>query len=408
MPLRVLLFIFALLPPLPSYAEEEETSVPEAADDTTATDETTTADDDTTPPSSPPLQRFSPQVAAQRHASVLQHLKLYGRSQEAVQLVAGNTPFHGLYLAETMGKPQGGVLLLHDREQHGHWPSVTGPLREYLPQYGWATFAIELPSEPPGQLPPRPDYQAPADSENAEQTDENITPEEKTTNSQQEELANDAADSTGIAASGNPQPSPQASNSELSDNEPALPKLNGLPELPSAADSSGQPEDDTNESRQQYFQQQMIARINAAVNYLASRGQLNLVIIANGSSASWAVNFVLQQQQRLLSEDKEVRGNTLILIDPLQSRYNQIYLEQELKELEVPILDLITDLNTSTPYKNQQRAGLMRHKQRADYQQIKLSTPDLNNDQHHMLKRRVRGWLKTNAAGTELTSVGTR
>ena len=57
-----------------------------------------------------------------------------------------------MFLAEATGNPQGGVLILHDNQQHGHWPDIVAPLREYLPQHGWSTLSIELPDTPAEQL----------------------------------------------------------------------------------------------------------------------------------------------------------------------------------------------------------------------------------------------------------------
>lgn len=402
--LRFLICLLLITTSTIAFSAEDEATADAATESESSSDDED-ATDESAPSPVPLPPRASPHVTEQRHASVIQHLELYGRSQEAIQLIAADTPFNGLYLPETMGRPQGGVLLLHDREQHGHWPSITGPLREYLPQYGWATLAIELPTEPGASLPSRGVYQAPQPTEEA--AEDETQPTEQEVAEQKPALTTESDDSTGIAASGNAEPQEGDAATELSNGEPPLPRLTGLPAVESAEGEQSPEAEISAETQQQYFQNQMQARIRAAVNYLSSMGQLNLVIIANGSSASWAVDFILQQQRRLLSEEKTLRGNTLVLIDPLQSRYNQLYLEQELKELEIPVLDLITDLNTATVYTNNQRAGLMRHKQRTQYRQIKLSTPNHNNT-HQQVKRRIRGWLRSNAAGTELTGAGTR
>lgn len=404
----LLLFTF-LLTPLTVIAEDEATSSNQTeASDTT---ETTTEGSANVEQSDEPqdssnettvaIERSSPRPGINRHSSVINHLSLYQRQREVVQLVAGDTPFHGLFLQENAGRPQGGILILHDNQQHGHWPAVTGPLREYLPDYGWATLAIELPDQPSALLPPRPSYDAQSDSDadQAEQTPEDTEPNQAGDNAEETTPTEEDSDSTGIAASGKSEP---AEEQTLTDNEPALPRLTGLPEVASSQPNTTTPAQESSQTPQQRYQQQMRLRLTAGINYLNSRGQFNLVVIANGTSASWAIDFLNNQQQQKLADDQDLRGLALILVDPVQNTDNQLYLEQQLQQLEIPILDLVTDLNTLNPADNKRRAGMMRHRQRNGYRQIYVDGPDLSSQQHQALKRRVRGWLKTNAAGTEL------
>jgi len=59
-----------------------------------------------------------------------------------------NTPdekFMALYRDDTTGTLQGGMILLHDMGTHPDWPDVIAPLRQFLPQQGWATLSIQLP-----------------------------------------------------------------------------------------------------------------------------------------------------------------------------------------------------------------------------------------------------------------------
>ena len=404
-------------------AEQDDTAEQDTRSDTTSSDIISEA---ATPSSAAQPPRATPQMAARRHQSIINHLSLYQRQREVVQLVATDDAFNGLFIQETMGKPQGGVLLLHDNEQHGHWPTVTGPLREYLPEYGWSTLAIELPYEPPAQLPERPVYRADTatdelggpdangidstEQDNQAQTDEALT-DESTDN---RDNTGPALSGTPDASGGNPPPPGNATENTLS-NEPALPRLNGLPELdrPATADTASETAD---VSPREQYQQQMRARIDAAMRYLNSRGQLNLVMIANGSSTSWAVDFLLNKQQSR-ADGEPLKGYTLVMVDARQNPYNQLYLEDQLAQLDIPVLDLVTDYpsanyssanysaggDSTAQYSNhQRRAGVMRQRQRKQYRQIEMQAPDMSSYQHHALKRRIRGWLKTHAAGTEL------
>lgn len=65
--------------------------------------------------------------------------------KERVVLKAADKEFIGLYLEQTTGKPQGGLIILHGRGVHPNWNQVIKPLRENLPKHGWSTLSIQLP-----------------------------------------------------------------------------------------------------------------------------------------------------------------------------------------------------------------------------------------------------------------------
>lgn len=50
-----------------------------------------------------------------------------------------------LYKPATGAPSRGTVILLHDLNGHADWPQVIRPLRELLPEHGWATFSLQLP-----------------------------------------------------------------------------------------------------------------------------------------------------------------------------------------------------------------------------------------------------------------------
>lgn len=398
--LLLLLLVLAGL----SSVQAEDNSAPEQANteespETRTTEDEAESSEQSSEQPAPTPERVRPQVEASRHASVIHHLSLYQRQREVVQLVAGDLPFYGLFLQEHSGNPQGGVLILHDDQQHGHWPTITAPLREYLPDYGWATLAVELPSQPQPTVPERGVYKSQATDDTASEDGEAETEQPAPDQAAEEQPSErEELDSSGIALDGKSDQQQTATK----ENEPALPRLTGLPQIAASENSNTTDPAQPQQSQNERYQQQMMLRVEQGVNYLNSRGQFNLVIVANGNSASWAVDFLVNRQQQLLADDREVRGITLILIDPQQNPYNQLYLEQQLQQLEIPVLDLITDLNNQNPQLNKRRASMMKHRQRKDYRQIRIHEPNLANLQHQALKRRVRGWLKTKAAGTEL------
>ena len=365
-------------------------------------DETTTAEDvnDTAEVT---VTRVVPRVTDDRHQALIDHLELLSRGHEVIQLVAAEESFNGLYLPDISGEPQGGVLLLHNHGQHGHWPSLVGPLREYLTQYGWSTFSIELPDPPPPGVPDRSTADASSEPDPATDTtaEEPAAPEENTEPADTETTA-EAVDSNGIALSDSPEVN------QALDNEPALPRLTELPALESqeAAETETTPTPDV-VSPDEAYRNQVRARVAAGVNYLNQRGQFNIVVIASGSSAPWAVDFMNQLTTPIPDEEGNERGYALVLLDPTYSPQNPIPFTRLLGGLDLPVLDLVTGFGSvaeyqSTIHAQQQRAGLMKRRDRNQYRQIRMSSQDDMDSVTNQINRRVRGWLKTNAAGTQI------
>lgn len=51
-----------------------------------------------------------------------------------------------LYQPQRGAALRGSVVLLHDQRNHADWPRVIGPLRAQLPEYGWETWSLQLPT----------------------------------------------------------------------------------------------------------------------------------------------------------------------------------------------------------------------------------------------------------------------
>lgn len=330
-----------------------------------AQESTEPAETDST--ATPPIERIRvhPYPDAERHQSLIEYLQLHQRQQEVMTLVAEESSFYGLFLRERSGNPQGGILILHDLEQHGHWPTLVAPLREGLTEHGWTTLAIELPRPPKTIRPPRL-----MPSSIKENSDDEETSESEAMVTESVEPAKD----TGLSET------PQAEKSTI----------------PMNANSNAQPpETMTSQVANTTFQTHMKARIEAGLAFLNARGQLNLVIIATGDSAIWAANYVQNRQQ----DNDNARGIALVMIDPREHASSPLRLTQVLDTLDIPILDMITADNKQSEWLIRDRLGAMKRKHIRGYQQIVLANTSIRDSSIH---RRIRGWLKTNAGGTEL------
>ena len=366
---------------LPAFSEEEE-------NESTPPEETAeqVTDESGSPAPVAPV-RAVPYPDSERHQSIIEHLALFQRSDEVVTLVAGPDSFHGLFLREQSGRPQGGALILHDIEQHAHWPELVAPLRETLTDYGWTTLAIELPTAPVERLPVRiptapeappseEDSTEDGTSEDSTEADTEETAQESDAEPDQEAAENRATEETDVEEAASQAPSQDGTSQ---DDMPAAETTPGL----------------TAEEKRKAYTEGISERIRSGLGYLASRGQLNNVLIAHGDSAVWAASAV-QARQR---ETENSNGLVLVLVDPREHPLSPLRLSQVLETLEVPVLDILTAEARSSSWENKQRMGAMKRRHRDRYQQIRLSSASADSS---TVLRRIRGWLRTNAAGTEL------
>ena len=67
---------------------------------------------------------------------------------EVIWLDIQGGKFLTLYREDKTGNPQGAAIILHSLGAHPDWPDVISPLRKALPNYGWATLALQMPVMP--------------------------------------------------------------------------------------------------------------------------------------------------------------------------------------------------------------------------------------------------------------------
>ena len=358
-------------------ADEEETNLvnDNAATETATANsqvdtETPSTAEDTSPESQNSARlRVRPYPDAERHQSLIEYLQQHQRQQEVMTLVAGEASFYGLFLRERSGNPQGGILILHDLEQHGHWPTLVAPLREGLTEHGWTTLAIELPTAPEQPLPARSNSAVttpPPASTSTPATD--TDPNENDTTEAQPSEATNLVPTTGTTDTTGTTPATPAIQNAIASDDKAI----------------------VNQ-----YDQDIQARIEAGLSFLNSRGQLNLAIIAVGDSAIWAAKHI-QSRQR---DNDNARGIALLMINAREFPGSPLRLTQVLETLDVPILDLITGDSTQSDWQINDRKGAMKRKHLMGYQQIQQSSASIRDTS---INRRIRGWLKSNAAGTEL------
>jgi hypothetical protein len=361
----------------------------------------------------PPIpQHYLPSTIHKRATALLDHMSLMGREDEVITLSSPEEDFYGLYLPQASRQPQGAILILHDEQQHGHWPEIIGPLREYLPLFGWSTLTIELPDQVKRQRIPR-DIPTLAASDNQTASKQNASEQEgnKTKDSEasadtetsesenQEPDKQEAKDNAGPENMTAEEITNDIADTPKDDNEPALPRLDKLPDLPAAKTESLILEEEIIDHIADYHTQNR-QRINTAINYLQQKNQFNLVIIGFGRGASWAIDYVHQQMQ----QEAEPKGLTLITIDAQPNFYDKDLINRQLADVSLPYLDLLQSKKSLLAKQARKRLAIMHRNNNPNYQQIMTQEISSYHELENPTNRRIRGWIKTNASGTQISA----
>lgn len=266
-----------------------------------------------------------------------------------------------LYRPTEAKKTLGVLILFHAAENPQLWPPTLENLRANLPRYGWETLAISLPQRYPAAVPARPSSSSASASASsaiaeAEAETETTAPEEEV-----------------VATSSS-----------------------SVPSSSSAASSS-------------VARELLITTyVDAAFNFLKEKGQFNVVVLVDNSSA-------YQTLQNLAPQIKENKRDVTTVDGPLQAlvitnlQQQEPITKQELDMVlgteQLPVLDLFfaPDNAEQTQSRELHRAVAMRKKV-ADYQQLLIDNQPKLVEQDHQsyLLGRVRGFMQQKASGTEL------
>ena len=371
---------------------EGEPATPEPASATNTTDNIDNTDTTTEAAATETvaIPRVTADPGSRRITEVLTHLGLYQADQQVIKLGDDDASLSGLYLPENTGNPQGGVLILHDIEQNALLAQTVGPLREYLPDYGWNTLSLFFGNYLPRPLPAlvkKIAEQAPAavisDAAEADtsapmaqaELAELPTEAEAGTEPVDQNFADEASDTLGELAA----------------------TIGELPPL--AATNQPPPTDDAAPSAEEAFLEGMQLRVDDGLRQLNTLGQFNLVIVAYGLSANWAAASLLER----FAGRPGVRGYALVLINARASQYPAVDLNASLAQLQIPMLDLVSGQSKVAQREHRERRNAITRQQNRRYIQIQLPAVSARlGDKSNLITRRVRGWLKSNAAGEEI------
>lgn len=346
---------------------------------TTATAETATGEPSTnaTPPAEPitssPNQPVAERLAGQQR-QLLHDLK---GPPDALWLAVDEKQVLAFWQSDRSGKPLGAVLMLHDRGENPRRAATLRRMHEYLPIHGWATFSVELPELPGATVPPRPATSVVQPASPGEAPAE-TNPSETSASVDESDVVHQESD--------------EGSSAKSFDNPPV----------------ATAPTPDREEVIEDIHK-----HIEAATAYLHEQGQYNLVLLAEGSSAYWALQHLDKAvpPPAVESADKKSKGiierafRAVVLVNAgAPEGEEQKLLSDALNHPDIPTFDVFTDFYLETLNNAEERRQVAKQKGYENYIVRRLppangATPESTET---LLTKAIRGFLQKYAQGVEL------
>lgn len=300
-----------------------------------------------------------PALKVQREEDQQKWLTQQLGKDKVMALTAEGGPFIALWQPDTSGKPLGAVVLLHDEGQNLNWVNSLQNLREYLSRQGWATLSIALPD--PALVPPpaRPAGVALAVAQSS------------------------AAEGQGASAASSA-PAAAVPESQV--------VYNDASSAPAASSAASQPPTRLAAPEAEPI---VMARIQAALDFLAANHQYNNVLLGEGLGATRATRFLTQQPASGVRALIWINPRPVLRVEP------PFMLLKGFAAPPLPILDIAYPQSEQAPWALE-RLQAARKAGFADYKQHLLTeyAPPLTGESR--LTRLVRGYLNRYVAGKEI------
>ena len=268
----------------------------------------------------------------------------------------------GLYTENFGREPQGYALILHDNQQHPDWPGIVHYLRTQLPAKGWSTLSISLPMDwNLTEAPPRDDSNIVVQTEAA--------PPGETS-----EADGQAPESDSSAS--------EATNSETStpDQENTTPPL--------AAEPAGK-EISYTQLSVEYPPEELPniiqGRIGEALQFLQNRDPMPIIVIAVGTSATYAAKQVHNLRMR------DIAG--LVIVDPKAVDQEGFDVNSDAPGLRIPVLDLVPEFHPRADPTARLKAARRQARKAYEQQTVSGASPAFKGYEEFVAKA-IRGWAK--------------
>lgn len=300
-----------------------------------------------TPRPAPDSRSETAAVALQRQVPPHQQLQLNG----------GNDAFLSLWQPANQAQSKGLVIILPGDGETADWPRAIGPLRRQLPDAGWSTLSLTLPDTPNAGIAPRPVAEAL----------ESALPLEST-------AAEDAAHEPEAAEFPVP-----ATNEEM---QAAL-------ETASLEfdDYTAEPVEEALIDADQAHSEQMLARIDAALEYAYQQQPHTIVLLGHGTGAYWAAHYLREKQPHGVAN--------LLLVAPRAPEDVVPGLDEVLPDLHVATGDFYYRNIPAQRSAARERLQASKRQKHPSYVQVGMQAlPGDPHAEQGQLVRRIRGWLE--------------
>jgi hypothetical protein len=277
----------------------------------------------------------------------------------------GKEDFLAIWQEDRSGDAQGALLILHAEGEHPSWPRTTQPLHDSLPEYGWATMAIQLPN-PAHQPAPLRTLAA-----------KTIPPKKN------RDISNNEAEDQ-------KEEKKQSDKGESSQKTPEKP-------TPKAPTLSSKDIETITENR-----------LTAALKFLHDKGQFNIVLMGNGTGAirghklMESIVPIIDDEKLKKKIEKPIRGSIIFNARNTLPTENEPYTDWFF-DPEIPILDIYLDTDIRNISDAKLRKALARKQKVITHRSVKLSNLSYEKSwQENQLSRRIRSFLVTYVQGIEV------
>lgn len=322
-----------------------------------------------TPDSTPPaVSNGQRKLPTSRNVLAAQAVQL---GLDADQLVDLSTPaehFSALFLAANTAQAHGVVILLPGLEETFDWPIAIGPLRRKLPNAGWHTLSLNLPTAPAaglsvGRITAGPVAEqiivyAPMPEEAEPQAIDEPEPIEP------EAVDETEADEESMDEEPAGEDPAQATFATIS--PPSKPKPMPIPDYP----------------------QRISNFIDAAVAHAQTLDAAEIILLGHHEGAHWALDYATKNAAAMSTPMR------IGLIAPRSSDLLTVSYESLIEASSLHLADFYYKDNATEHKAAQQRLHASRRANLQQYHQVALANASGVQDiEQERLFRRVKGWL---------------
>jgi hypothetical protein len=255
---------------------------------------------------------------------------------EQQQLQAADESFLALWKPANVDEPKGAVVIVPGADESADWPVAVGPLRNKLPDVGWASLSLTMPD-------------AYNDGVFARTADAPATDDKASADKDKEKTPDPAASAEADAKAAAEQAAAQA-------------------------------------ERDKATAEKVFARIDSAVAFAQQNKAHSVVLLGHGTGAYWAARYMSERPAPAIQK--------LVMVTAVETALQKPSLVELLPTLKVPTSDFVNRDLAVPRQQAKDRLDVSKRIKNAKFTQVALTAvPGNRANEQEQLVRRVRGWL---------------